>query len=130
SLESIKFPSSVNEVGDAAFCYCVSLRDVVLNEGLQKIGEQAFHVCELLANIKFPPTVREVGDDAFGGCSNLRGVLLNEGIQTIGEWAFNACESLDNIKFPSISRRLQTLSQNGQTAIENKIGEIPGVEWR
>ena len=54
----------------------------MLNEGIQAIGEHAFHGCSSLEEITFLTTVISIGDRAFGCCS-LRKVVLNEGIQTI-----------------------------------------------
>ncbi|KAL7524481.1 hypothetical protein ACHAXR_000592, partial [Thalassiosira sp. AJA248-18] len=130
ALESINFSSTVTEVGDDAFHGCTRLRYVVLNEGIQKIGERAFDFCGSLETFKFPSTVTEVGGLAFCGCDNLQEVVLNEGVQKIGQRAFASCHSLENITFPCISRRIESLNQNGQTAIENKINATPGVVYR
>ncbi|KAL7526480.1 hypothetical protein ACHAXR_001507, partial [Thalassiosira sp. AJA248-18] len=102
----IKFPSTVTEVGDYAFNGCTNLRDVVLNEGLQRIGAAAFRDCRSLDTIKFPSTVTEIGDVAFRACIILRYVLLNEGLRKIGSSAFCGCRSLDDIKFPSSVREI------------------------
>ncbi|KAL7523291.1 hypothetical protein ACHAXR_000111, partial [Thalassiosira sp. AJA248-18] len=72
-------------IGDFAFYECSNLREVVLNEGLQKIGQWAFCECKLMESIDFSSTVSEVGERAFLECNNLREVALNEGIQTIGQ---------------------------------------------
>ena len=34
----VRFHSSVTEVGDHVFCDCEQLKEVVLNEGIKKIG--------------------------------------------------------------------------------------------
>ncbi|KAL7528088.1 hypothetical protein ACHAXR_002260, partial [Thalassiosira sp. AJA248-18] len=39
---------------------CSNLREVVLNEGLEKIGQYSFN-CKSLESIKIPSTVSEVG---------------------------------------------------------------------
>ncbi|KAL7535781.1 hypothetical protein ACHAXR_006723, partial [Thalassiosira sp. AJA248-18] len=125
SLESIRLPSTVIEVGDMAFSGCSNLRDLVLNKGLRKIGRWTFDDCRSLESIRLPSTVTEVGDEAFCDCENLRDVVLNRGIQKIGRWTFHRCGSLEIIKLSCISRRLQALSHNDQTAIEIKINETP-----
>ncbi|KAL7531135.1 hypothetical protein ACHAXR_006095 [Thalassiosira sp. AJA248-18] len=85
----------------------MNLKEVVLNEGLQKIGGLAFYDCSWLENIKFPPTLIEVGDDVFRGCKRLKVVVLNEGLQKIiGDRAFQGCSSLENIHFLPPSPRL------------------------
>lgn len=42
SLLIINFPSTVSEIGGDAFSECSNLRELVLNEGFQKIGERVF----------------------------------------------------------------------------------------
>ena len=46
SLESVKLPSTVVEIGKRAFNYCSNLREVIFNDGLQKIGVLAFYNCK------------------------------------------------------------------------------------
>ncbi|KAL7526702.1 hypothetical protein ACHAXR_001607 [Thalassiosira sp. AJA248-18] len=129
SLERIKFPSTLTEVGDSAFFGCIKLNGVFLNEGLQKIGAGAFYGCSL-ESIKFPSTLIVICHDAFRDCKQVKEVMINEGLQKIGRRAFDWCPHLESIKFPCISRRLEVLIQNSRAEIENKINEIPGVEWR
>ena len=57
SLESIKLPSTVTEIGRDAFCGCFNLREVTFNDGLQKIGDEAFTHCTSLESIILPSTV-------------------------------------------------------------------------
>ena len=52
----IKLPSTVTEVGQGAFKGCTNLREVELNEGLEKIGYGAFYRCTSLPSIKLPLT--------------------------------------------------------------------------
>ncbi|KAL7523828.1 hypothetical protein ACHAXR_000349, partial [Thalassiosira sp. AJA248-18] len=114
NVTRVKFHSAVTEVGDEAFLGCRKLKEVVLNEGLQKIGRRSFQRCESLDNIRLPSSVTEIGGHAFLGCSNLRDVVLNEGIQKIGERAFGRdCSSLECIKFPSTVTEVGDYAFNG-----------------
>ena len=54
SLESITLPSTLVEIGDCAFFGCSNLREVIFNEGLQKIGAAAFCGTSL-ESITLPP---------------------------------------------------------------------------
>ena len=65
SLPSITLPSTVAEIGGYAFKDCKQLREVVFNEGLQKIGVSAFRMCTSLSSITIPSTVTEIGGSAF-----------------------------------------------------------------
>ncbi|KAL7529432.1 hypothetical protein ACHAXR_002965, partial [Thalassiosira sp. AJA248-18] len=101
NVTRVKFRSTVTEVDDATFQHCRNLKEVVLNEGLRKIGASAFGNCKLLGSIRLPSTVTEVGKKAFGFCISLMHVVLNEGLQKIGIVAFHDCSSLERIKLPS-----------------------------
>ena len=62
------------------------MREVELNEGLQKIGRMAFVSCPSLKSIKLPSTVTEIGINAFSRCRNLREVTLNIKRWTAEDW--------------------------------------------
>ena len=101
SLESITLPSTIVEIDSHAFQSCYNLREVTLNDGLQKIGDNAFSECTSLENVKLLPTLVEISAGAFECCCNLKEVELNDGLQKIGDGAFYKCSSLESIKLPS-----------------------------
>ena len=70
-------PSMVIEINERTFKDCTQLREVVLNEGLKKIGVLAFDGCELLESITLPSTVTDIGN-AFCDCTKLREVAIND----------------------------------------------------
>ena len=58
----VKFAPNVIEVEESAFDDCrKSLKAVVLNEGIQKIGDYAFLDCSSLESITFPSSVISIG---------------------------------------------------------------------
>lgn len=79
----------------------VNLREVLLNNGLQSIGDGAFAFCTSLESITIPSTVKDIDEAAFYKCSSLKEVVLNEGLVKIGQSAFSRCESLERISIPS-----------------------------
>jgi len=97
----VRFHSSVTEVGGYAFYECRQLKQVVLNEGLKKIGCESFYCCRSLEHINLPSTLLEVNERAFYRCVNLREVVLNEGLERIGTNAFYGCEALKSINLSS-----------------------------
>ena len=83
---------------------CSVPKDVIsvrFNEGLQKIGSNAFYNRSSLESITTPSTVTEIGIHAFYGCINLREIAFNDGLQKIGMWAFGNCSTLESITLPS-----------------------------
>ena len=93
--------SSVVDIRESQFRQCRYLRVIVLNEGLEKIGNHAFTDCCSLQSISFPSTLTEVNDSAFKSCKSLREVVLNEGLKKIGEGVFCHCSSLESVVLPS-----------------------------
>ena len=101
SLQSIKLPSTVTEIGDVAFRTCRSLKDVVLNDCIQKIGHGSFCGCVLLERITFPSTLITIGLESFLNCKSLKEVVLNNGLARTMEGSFHGCDALESITLPS-----------------------------
>ena len=97
----VQYHTSVIEVENEAFDNCKQLRELAFNDGLQKIGGDAFRSCRSLSSIVLPSTVTEIGNGAFNNCSNLMEVVLNEGLQKIGQYAFHCCKSSSSATHPS-----------------------------
>ena len=97
ALRSIKLPSKLTEINEGTFIYASKLRKIVLNEGLLRIGKDAFQQCKSLDSIKLPSTLIEISWSAFMLCSSLRKVVVNKGLQSIGWSAFKDCKSLLSI---------------------------------
>ena len=91
NVVSVRFHPSVVEVPDA-FYGCRDLREVVLNEGLVKIGNFAFDECRSLESITIPSSVKEICKLAFYKCYGLKEVVLNEGLKMIEMQAFERCK--------------------------------------
>ena len=96
----VRFHSSVTEVAEDIFKGCKQLKKVVLNDGLQKIGNHSFYYCSKLEHINFPFTLIEVGASEFCGGA-MKNIVLNEGLMKIGVGAFRNCTLLESITIPS-----------------------------
>ena len=57
--------------------------DVVIPEGVTKIGDSAFYACQSIESIVVPKGVTRIGEYAFFGCQNLSKVELPSGIDFI-----------------------------------------------
>lgn len=78
NLKKINIPSRVTEVKTGAFSDAINCTTLVLNEGLKKIGSQAFagmvlydHGTSNYSNITVPSTVKEIYSKAFANIKNL-----------------------------------------------------------
>ena len=132
----VRFDTSVVEIEDGGYVSGVfsnnnNLKEVILNEGLKRIGHGAFCFSTSLQSITIPSTVTEIGNNAFNRCSSLREVILNEGLQKIGEFAFSGCTSLQTFTIPTLSTRLNNIIQTRHWRdANNKINEVRGVVER
>ena len=76
------------------------LQNLVLNEGLEEIGELAFN-SNPFTNVVIPSTVKRMGRMAFYEEPNMISIQFEGSyIQSLGESAFSHCKKLENITFP------------------------------
>ncbi len=64
SLTQYNFPEDVNAIGDFSFARS-GLTEVVIPEGVTRIGYGAFYHCDQLANVEIPDSVTEIEPFAF-----------------------------------------------------------------
>ena len=69
----------------------------IIPEGTTEIGEMAFAFCDSLRNITFPESVTEIGVKAFSDCTSLESITIPESVTKIGNLAFVRCTSLKSI---------------------------------
>ena len=73
------------------------IHKVVINQGVENIGERAFNNCFYLKEISFPDSVTEIGRFAFGNCKSLKQISIPATVEIIGEYAFAYSSGLKNI---------------------------------
>lgn len=108
--QSFTIPKWVQEIEVTAFSGSGNLTNIVIPEGIQKIGdtedsngnwnEYCIVWCESLLSVHIPDSVSVIGDYAFNGCSQLKDVNIPNSVTEIGESAFSRCYELDNITIP------------------------------
>lgn len=81
SVTSVKLPSTLKSIGEAAFTGCLKLSNVEWPSTLDSIGDYAFAGCTSLVSVTLPASVRVVGKGAFMRCSSLRHLGVKSGSQ-------------------------------------------------
>ena len=99
SVESVNFPSSLEEIGPSAFESSNIKTSDLSATSIAEIPESAFRGSQL-ENISLPESLNRIGDNAFGACRVLS-IWLPEGLISIGDFAFTDCHSLRNISVPN-----------------------------
>ena len=80
-----------------------TIQNVVIPEGYERLGNEAFYGCSHVKNFTFPKSLQVIGDRSFYYCNDLRVIEFNEGLENIGKEAFMG-NSLVSVKFPSTLR--------------------------
>ena len=103
SLVGITLPPSIQRVD---FNGCHSLQEVVLPEGLEKVGSFCFRDCHSLERVILPSTVKKIDSWAFENCRRLTQLELPEGLESLGHDVFKGCRRLGRIRIPSTIKEI------------------------
>lgn len=93
SIRFIDFPTKLKTIGDNAFDNRLLTGPLVLPEGLDSIGKEAFQK-NYITEVTIPESVRAIGQSAFYYNQSLKSVTLNNSIETINRSLFNSCNKL------------------------------------
>lgn len=98
-LKSIRFPSSLKEIGGSSFNNCTSLSSVTFPYGLERIEAGAFSYCTSLTEISLPDTVKFIESSIFEHCLSLKSAKLAGSFSEMKS-TFAYCTSLENVTIP------------------------------
>jgi len=93
SIRFIDFPTKLKTIGDNAFDNRFLTGPLVLPEGLDSIGKEAFQK-NFITEVTIPESVRAIGQSAFYDNQSLKSVTLNNRMETINRSLFNYCKKL------------------------------------
>lgn len=87
AVERVELPSTLKRIEYRAFKKCADLKEIILPERLEYIGDYCFYDSGL-EEITLPGALKEVGDGLFTRCELLRTVWLEGGCEIdVGECA-------------------------------------------
>ena len=99
-IANVVVEEGITTIGQDAFRDCVNMVSVDLPDSLTRIESGAFYSCEKLAGIHIPETVTYIGTSVFEHCYSLVGVNIPDGITSIESGTFHTCQSLPDITIP------------------------------
>ncbi len=89
----------VTEIADAAFINNVNINSVKLNEGITRIGRDAFSGCTSLYNFFGCENLVSIDESAFSGCVFMGQVYIGRDFERFGKDAFLGCDRLTNVYY-------------------------------
>ena len=139
-VNKITLPSTIERIGDHAFCQCDGLRFVNIPNGTSYIGEFAFYSCNVedfsipdsvsfvgkyafegnyLNKLTVPQNMSKIGENAFNG-SGISELTIPDTVLEIGDFAFSRCD-FDDIHIPSSVTSISKDAFSDWVIPENRI---------
>ena len=97
TIKSVVIDNGVQSIGDYAFYGCSGLTSVTIGNSVQSIGSWAFDGCRGLTSVTIGSSVQSIGYEAFADCSGLTSVTIPDSVTCIGERAFDGCWGLTSV---------------------------------
>ncbi len=98
SLQTVIFPSTLEEIGERAFAEC-GLQDVSFPDGLSIIGGYAFYCGIANEELEIPDSVTTIGEHAFDGCQITR-LTIPDSVESFGKGCFSDNYVLEYVSTP------------------------------
>ena len=127
-IESVTLGGTVERIGNFAFAYCDSLKELSVPASVKRIGDEAFLDCFGLASLTFAEgTALGYLNASFSGCIGLTHVELPATDTTLGDEdpgastydnSFESCTSLQEVTFRDGAAYIGSEMFAGCTALE------------
>lgn len=99
----------VTAIAPGGFAELTGITTVVLPDGLETIGAEAFRDCPEIRGMYIPESVRSIGENAFANCKSLESVSISASMESIGTGAFSGCSALRFIFYTGTFQQWQSL---------------------
>ncbi len=111
----------ITRLGKYAFSGIDSLRTITFPSSLEVVGEYAFSNCKSLSSLSLPAGVTTIGNYAFTGCAAIDSVSLGESLVRIGQQAFSQCTSMRSLPLPESLRAINSTAFYGCTGLTEVV---------
>jgi hypothetical protein len=118
SIHTVVINDGVTRIGKNAFWAISSIKNVTIGNTVTSIGHCAFFQCTGLNSFTIPNSVTLIESGVFWNCSNLISVTIGYSVSSIEHWVFYDCKKLTSIKSYAVTAPIcnhsafQTLPKN------------------
>ena len=100
SIKRVVIQSGITRIGSCAFDQCINLADVSIPDTVTTIGNNSFQLCGSLTSISFPNSLKTIEHSVFFG-SGLTSVTVPDSVTRIDNSAFSGCADLESVTLGS-----------------------------
>lgn len=86
------------------FSYCDALTEILLPEGLERIGYAAFSHCAALEEVVLPNGMTALDGGVFADCHTLKRIVIPDTVTAIAPHALMECTALEDLTVPFLGR--------------------------
>lgn len=87
----------VKAIDDRVFSNCYSIDTLIIENGVERIGQNAFYNCSNMKSVSLPTSLKSIGESSFAECNTITSLVIPEGVKTIGQNAFSWCNNMKTI---------------------------------
>ena len=98
-ITTLKIEAELEELPEMAGYDHTTLLRVILNEGLKKLGDDAFSYCPNLKYVTLPESLEEMGIGCFSDCPKIVEIKIPDKVDKIADSAFRRCTSLTSVEW-------------------------------
>ncbi len=119
-IKNVVINDGVTRIGKYTFEGCRSLESIAIPNSVNYIGYSSFGNCNSLKSITVSNNVTQINANAFSGCTSLSNVTLSEGaLYNIGNYAFWGCNSLSSVTIPNSVTTMGEFAFSSCTSLSN-----------
>ncbi len=96
-IRQVTVEEGVTSVGSDAFSYCQNLTRLRFPRSLERLGDRCLRNCTALRSADLPDGLQRIGNHCFSRCTALCAVILGKGLTAFGQDPFEGCSSLIRI---------------------------------
>ena len=95
-IREVIIPEGVIRIGEESFAGCYNLEKITIPKSVNRISKAAF-CCTGFKSIELPEGITEIAKDTFMVCDNLKEITIPKSVTKIGDYAFERCNSLKRV---------------------------------